>query len=75
MINSKEAVKAMQQMAKMHYRIALDCRDLDIQYGHAVSIDELSAIAELAQSGGVPDGTFSDAACEAWCIIRRSMGG
>ena len=73
MINTKNAIEAMIQMAKKHYEYALISREKDVEYGYAVSLDELSAIADLALAGGVPDGSFSDAACEAWCIIRRVM--
>ena len=71
MIDTKNAIEAMIWAAKKRYARALVSREKDVEYGYAVSLDELSAVADLALAGGVPDGSFSDAACEAWCIIRR----
>lgn len=73
MIDDKNAIEAMIRAARKHYARALVSREKDVEYGHAVSLDELSAVADLALMGGVPDASFSDAACEAWCIIRRIM--
>lgn len=72
MIGAKQAVETMKR-AKERYDLAKAWRESDIANGRAITIDELSAVADLALVGIVPDGSFSDAACEAWCIIRRIM--
>lgn len=74
MTNKEQAVKDMDRArAKVRYKLAQAWRENDIANGRVVTIEELSAVADLALVGGVPDGSFSDAACEAWCTIRRIM--
>lgn len=72
MIGAKKAVETMKR-AKERYELAQAWRKSDIVNGRAITIDELSAVANIASVGIVPDGSFSDAACDAWCIICRIM--
>ena len=38
-----------------------------------ITLDKLADLIALALADKAPDWTYSDAECEAWCILRREL--